>query len=260
MLIHVVRPGETLYAIAGRYGADPELLRTANGVPDSGALAVGQTLVIQPVETFHVVQPGQTLSGVARLYGVSLRQLYRNNYGLEGRPALRPGQTLVIAYDEERLGTASTNGYAYPFISPEELGATLPYMSYLTPFTYGIDQEGGLLPLDDGALLAEAAAWEPAPLMHLSTLTEAGQFSSQRAASLLEDPARQAALTDQVLATIAEKGYLGLDVDFEYLPAALREAYASFITALRERLAPLGLPGAGGPGSQDPAGSARPPL
>lgn len=242
MLIHVVRPGETLYAIAGRYGADPELLRTANGVPDSGALAVGQTLVIQPVETFHVVQPGQTLSGVARLYGVSLRQLYRNNYGLEGRPALRPGQTLVIAYDEERLGTASTNGYAYPFISPEELGATLPYMSYLTPFTYGIDQEGGLLPLDDGALLAEARRLGAAPLMHLSTLTEAGQFSSQRAASLLEDPARQAALTDQVLATIAEKGYQGLDVDFEYLPAALREAYASFITALRERLAPLGLP------------------
>lgn len=242
MLIHVVRPGETLYAIAGRYGADPELLRTANGVPDSGALAVGQTLVIQPVETFHVVQPRQTLSGVARLYGVSLRQLYRNNYGLEGRPALRPGQTLVIAYDEERLGTASTNGYAYPFISPEELGATLPYMSYLTPFTYGIDQEGGLLPLDDGALLAEARRLGAAPLMHLSTLTEAGQFSSQRAASLLEDPARQAALTDQVLATIAEKGYLGLDVDFEYLPAALREAYASFITALRERLAPLGLP------------------
>lgn len=242
MLIHVVRPGETLYAIAGRYGADPELLRTANGVPDSGALAVGQTLVIQPVETFHVVQPGQTLSGVARLYGVSLRQLYRNNYGLEGRPALRPGQTLVIAYDEERLGTVSTNGYAYPFISPEELGATLPYMSYLTPFTYGIDQEGGLLPLDDGALLAEARRLGAAPLMHLSTLTEAGQFSSQRAASLLEDPARQAALTDQVLATIAEKDYQGLDVDFEYLPAALREAYASFITALRERLAPLGLP------------------
>lgn len=242
MLIHVVRPGETLYAIAGRYGADPELLRTANGVPDSGALAVGQTLVIQPVETFHVVQPGQTLSGVARLYGVSLRQLYRNNYGLEGRPALRPGQTLVIAYDEERLGTVSTNGYAYPFISPEELGATLPYMSYLTPFTYGIDQEGGLLPLDDGALLAEARRLGAAPLMHLSTLTEAGQFSSQRAASLLEDPARQAALTDQVLATIAEKDYQGLDVDFEYLPAALREAYASFITALQERLAPLGLP------------------
>ncbi len=156
MLIHVVRPGETLYGIAGQYGADPALLETANGVPPSGALAVGQTLVIQSVETFHVVQPGQTLSGVAREYGLSLRQLYRNNYGLEGRPEVRPGQRLVIRYRDERLGAASTNGYAYPFIQLRQLGATLPYMSYMTPFTYGIDENGGLLPLDDGALLAEA--------------------------------------------------------------------------------------------------------
>lgn len=46
MEIHVVQPGETLYAIAGRYGADPGLLGAANGVPADGALAVGQTLVI----------------------------------------------------------------------------------------------------------------------------------------------------------------------------------------------------------------------
>ncbi len=242
MLIHVVRPGETLYGIAGQYGADPALLETANGVPPSGALAVGQTLVIQSVETFHVVQPGQTLSGVAREYGLSLRQLYRNNYGLEGRPEVQPGQRLVIRYRDERLGAASTNGYAYPFIQLRQLGATLPYMSYMTPFTYGIDENGGLLPLDDGALLAEARRLGAAPLMHLSTLTEAGQFSSDRAARLLEDPARQAALTEQVLATIAEKGYRGLDVDFEYLPAVLRERYGAFIAALRERLSPLGLP------------------
>ncbi len=242
MLIHVVRPGETLYGIAGQYGADPALLETANGVPPSGALAVGQTLVIQSVETFHVVQPGQTLSGVAREYGLSLRQLYRNNYGLEGSPEVRPGQRLVIRYRDERLGTASTNGYAYPFIQLRQLGATLPYMSYMTPFTYGIDENGGLLPLDDGALLAEARRLGAAPLMHLSTLTEAGQFSSDRAARLLEDPVLQAALIDQVLATIGERGYRGLDVDFEYLPAALRERYGAFIAALRERLSPLGLP------------------
>lgn len=242
MLIHVVRPGETLYAIAGRYGADPELLAEANGVPASGALAVGQTLVIQEVETLHVVQPGQTLSGIARQYGLPLRQLYRNNYGLEGQPEVQPGRRLVIRYREERLGTASTNGYAYPFIQLQALGATLPYMSYLTPFTYGIDEEGGLLPLDDGALLAEARRLGTAPLMHLSTLTESGQFSSDRAAALLESPERQAALIEQVLATIGEQGYRGLDVDFEYLPAALRESYGAFITALRKRLSPMGLP------------------
>lgn len=242
MVIHIVQPGETLYAIAGRYGADPELLRQANGVPASGALAVGQTLVIQSVRTFHIVQPGQTLAAVAGLYGISLRQLYRNNYGLEGRPDIRPGQLLVVEYEEERLGTAVTNGYAYPFISNRQLGAALPYMSYMTPFTYGIDASGDLLPLDDGAMLEEARRLGTAPLMHLSTLTESGQFSSQRAEQLLEDPARQAALADQVMSTLTEKNYRGLDVDFEYLPARLREPYAAFISQLRRQLAPMGLP------------------
>ena len=40
MEIHVVQQGETLYAIAGRYGVDPELLRLVNGVGPGGALAV----------------------------------------------------------------------------------------------------------------------------------------------------------------------------------------------------------------------------
>ncbi len=242
MEIHVVRPGETLYGIAGAYGVDPELLRLANGVPAGGALAVGQTLVVQQVQTFHIVQPGQTLSAVARLYGTGLRALYRNNYWLLGNPAIQPGQKLVIAYQGERLGGAFTNGYAYPFISRTDLSATLPYMTYMTPFTYGIDSQGGLLPLNDGQLLAEAERLGTAPLMHLSTLTEDDTFSSQRAVEVLTDAGRQQALMEQILAVIREKGYRGLDVDFEYIPAAQREAYAAFIRSLRERLAPMGLP------------------
>ena len=242
MVIHVVQPGETLYAIAGRYGVDPALLREANGVPDSGALAVGQTLVVQTVSTFHTVQPGETLSGVARRYGLPLRALYRNNPWLQGSPAVRAGQTLVIEYAGEKLGSTYTNGYAYPFIQRQLLSATLPYMSYLTPFTYGINADGGLLPLADEALLGEARRLGTAPLMHLSTLTENDTFSSQRAAEILTDAPRRAALIDQILATIRQKGYQGLDVDFEYIPGALREAYAAFIRQLREVLAPMGLP------------------
>ena len=55
MTIHVVQPGETLYGIAGRYGVDPELLRVSNGVPEDGALAVGQALAVQFVRTLHEI-------------------------------------------------------------------------------------------------------------------------------------------------------------------------------------------------------------
>ena len=242
MEIHVVQQGETVYSIAREYGVDPELLRLANGVNRSGALAVGQTLVVQQVETFHVVQPGETLSAVARLYGMPLRALYRNNFALRGDPAIQAGQTLVIAYEGEKLGETYTNGYAYPFIRASLLSAALPYMSQLTPFTYGINADGGLLPLDDEMLLSAARRLGAAPLMHLSSLTESDTFSSQRAVEVLTDQARQQALIDQVLETIDTKGYQGLDVDFEYIPAQQREDYAAFIQSLHRRLAPRGLP------------------
>lgn len=242
MTIHIVRPGETLYAIAARHGADPELLRVQNGVPATNALVVGQTLVIQTVRVSHTVQPGETLAAIARRYGTSLRRLYRNNYQLGGKPDIRPGQILVIEYEEEKLGEICTNGYAYPFIQPQLLSETLPYMSYLTPFTYGVTEEGGLLPLDDRMLLEEAARLGAAPLMHLSTLTESGTFSSQRAEELLANPEMQATLVEQILSTMGDKGYKGLDVDFEFLPAAQRTGYADFIRRLRERLSPMGYP------------------
>ena len=242
MVIHVVQPGETLYAIAGQYGVDPDLLRRENGVPENGALAVGQTLVIQTIQTFHIVQPGQTLREIARSYGLSLRELYRNNYWLEGEPDIRPGDLLVIRYSGSRLGSTYTNGYAYPFIRRQALSATLPYMSYLTPFTYGITALGGLLPLEDQMLLSEAARLGTAPLMHLSTLTEEDSFSSQRAVTVLTDRPLQAALIDQIAATMQRKGYRGLDVDFEFIPAAQRENYAQFIQTLRDRLSPMGYP------------------
>ena len=242
MLIHIVRSGDTLYSIAARYGVDPTLLRTDNGINEDGALAVGQSLVIQTVRTFHVVQRGETLDSIAAQYGLTVRALRRNNYWLAGEDRIEPGQTLVIAYDNRLLGTIVTNGYAYPYIQRRALASALPYMSYLTPFTYGLNATGGLLPLNDTMLLSESLRLGAAPLMHLSSLTENGNFSSQRAADLLADDAAQSVLIEDIIATMGEKGYRGLDVDFEFIPAARREDYAQFIQKLHDRLSPLGYP------------------
>ena len=45
MTIHVVKAGETVGSIAEFYGVAPARLASDNGVPATGALAVGQTLV-----------------------------------------------------------------------------------------------------------------------------------------------------------------------------------------------------------------------
>ena len=236
MTIHVVQPGESVASIAAYYGVDPARLASDNTVPASGALAVGQTLVVRFPRQVHAVRPGETLTSIAREYGTTVRALWRNNWFLGGSETLLPGQPLVISYFDEKLGTAAFNGYAYPFIEPSLLAQQLPYLTYLTPFTDGITASGDLLPLEDDALLAAARQRGTRPVMHLSTLTESGQFDTQRAEQVLTDQAVQDRLVDQVLQTVRVRGYVGVDVDFEYLPGQLAAAYAAFLSRLRRLL------------------------
>ena len=126
MQIHIVRAGETLTSIAGKYGVSVTLLQRLNEVPQSGALAVGQTLVVLENARTHVVRPGETLSGIARSEGVTELSLYQNNLFLHGSPDIEAGEELIVDLGEEKRGTLGVNGYAYPFIRSALLQQTLP--------------------------------------------------------------------------------------------------------------------------------------
>lgn len=231
MLIHVVKPGDTVYSIALEYGIPMSQLILDNGLETSSRLAVGQALVVQfPTQT-HTVQPRETLASIAAAYQLPLRQLYRNNPILGGIPEIYPGQTLVLAYDSTPEATLSVNGYAYPFIDPALLQSTVPYLTYLTPFTYGFTPDGTLVELDDEALLAAARQGGAAPLMHLSTLTEEGGFSNELAHLALTQPAVQDTLVDNLEAMLVQKGYRGLDVDLNMSTPRMRGPMPHFWAA-----------------------------
>lgn len=242
MTIHIVQAGETPASIAGAYGVPVSQVLIDNGLADPAGLVVGQALVIQFPLQVHTVQPGETLLSIAARYGLTLRQLYRNNPVLGGEEAIWPGQTLVISYRGQKDGVLTVNGYAYPYIDKGLLQATLPYLTYLTPFTYGITPEGGLVDLDDALLLAMAQNAGTAGLMHLSTLTEDGGFSNELAHLVLNNAEIQARLIDNVEQALLAKGYRGLDVDFEFVFAEDAQPYADFIRRLAERLNPIGRP------------------
>ena len=242
MDIHVVRAGESLSSVAALYGVPAGILAGLNGVERDAPLAVGQTLVVRYPRELHTVASGESVYSIALRYGLSVRTLYQNNPALGGRSALYPGQTLVISYDDAPLRTLAVNAYAYPFIRGALLDAALPNLTYLTPFTYGVQADGTLLPLADEWLLAAAGQYRTASLMHLSTLTEEGSFDNARSTLVLEDKTVQDALVRSVLETVRTRRYFGLDVDFEYVLPGQREAYAAFITRLREALNPLGCP------------------
>lgn len=236
MKIHVVRSGESINSIAAYYGVDPIRLSSDNSVPPTGALAVGQTLVIRFPRQIHAVRPGETLSSIAALYGTTVRTLWRNNWFLGGNNVLLPNQNLVISYFDESLGPAVSNSYAYPYIESELLAEQLPYQTFLTPFTYGISADGSLIPLEDDSLLSAARQHATHPVMHLSTLTESGQFDTQRGTLVLTVPEIQNRLIQETIQTVLRRGYSGVDVDFEYLPGSLATVYAAFLSRLRRLL------------------------
>ena len=240
MYIHVVRPGDTTASVAERYGVSPARLAADNEVPPDGALAVGQTLVVCFPETVHAVRAGDTLMGIAALYGVRVRQLWQYNWPLKGGTTLTPGQDLVIACKGSKLGAAESNGYAYPFTDRAVLAAEAPYQTFLTPFTYGVTAEGRLLDLPDAAVRSVARDHGAKPVLHLSTYTEDERFDTDRAVRLLEDAAARRALIADVRAMLAEKGFAGVDVDFEFLPASAAQPYAAFLAELRAALSPEG--------------------
>ena len=101
-----------------------------------------------------------------------------------------------------KLGTFAVNGYAYPNIDLRVLRKTLPYLTYLSVFSYGFDRMGRILPQDADLLTRMARQYGVRPLLVLTTLGEDGQFSGERAHQLFQDQAARGALIENLAQTI----------------------------------------------------------
>lgn len=236
MIIHVVKEGETLDSIAALYGVTAQQIAAQNEILPPYSLAVGQTLVILFYNRFYTVKSGDTLSGIAAEYNTTVKALLRNNPQLNGIPLIYPGQTIVIDYSQAKLGPMTVNGYAYPFIDREVLRKTLPYLTYLTIFTYGFTPSGSLIKPDDTEIVNIAKSYGVAPVMLISTLGEDGKFSNALSNALLNDRTAQEKLVNEIIVNLQEKGYRGLDIDFEYVYPEDKDAYSSFVRYTTERL------------------------
>src|SRR6202022_757487 len=108
---YTVKPGDTVQAVAGRYGLTLDTLRWANNIADVTAVVQGQRLVVPPVNGILVkVQSNTQLSGLAIQYHVKAGAMLMLPDGVGpalGDPGV--GKKTVRSVTWNRFGAQVTN-------------------------------------------------------------------------------------------------------------------------------------------------------
>lgn len=205
MVIYTVRAGDTIDTIASRYGISADDIAYDNQIPFPYALAVGASLLL--------TQASYTLASEDILISNS------------GRPAY-------------------SSGYAYPFISRWVLEQTLPYLTDLFIFSYGFTVDGALIPpaLDDTFMITLAKNYGVAPVLTLTPFGPDGQFSNYLITRVVNNETAKAQLIEELANQITERGFEGVDIDFEYILAEDRIPFATFVSEVRTAINALGYP------------------
>lgn len=238
MPIHVVKSGETIYSIAQLYDVSADRIVYDNELAAQQNLVPGQALLILMPSRVHIVREGQTVEQIAEEYSITVKNLYQNNPFLLNQTYLLEGQSLVISYEGEPLMQGRISGYAYPFIEPYILREVLLYIDEILIFSYGFTAEGELIPpqIDETWVIQEAWNQQVEPILVLTPFAETGTFNSGLIQILSENETVQDNLIENLLETVREKGYVGVDVDFEYIRPEDRVGYADFVNRLRETM------------------------
>ena len=99
--VHTVKKGDTLSAIAGKYGTTVQKIAEYNNISNPNKISVGQKIKIPgkssaaAKETVYTVKKGDTLSGIADKYGTTYKKLAEYN-GIKNPNVLSVGQKIKI--------------------------------------------------------------------------------------------------------------------------------------------------------------------
>ena len=235
MLIYTVKPGNTLAGISRRYGLSPLRIAADNGLSDMSRLVPGQNLLINVDSVRYILDEGQTLFSISQEYGVPLDELIKANPGLNPLN-LRPGDTVMIPVARrEKRRPILVNGYAYPSINTNSLNCVLPFLTFLSPFSYKLTPTAELVPPDDSDLIFRAQRSAVMPIMVVTNIFDKG-FSTEVLSVILASEELQERLIGNILSELTGKNYYGVNMDIEYIAPDDRDRYNAFLERLAERL------------------------
>jgi spore germination protein len=233
---YIVQPGDQLGTIAARYGVTVQALAQANQIRNPAAISPGRMLTMPYRD--HTVKAGETLYSIAQTYGVSLQRIIRANQ-LGSADTLMVNRMLRIPPPLRPVKEINTYTTGFGAGGISEVSRLGPYLTYLSPFRYAFRADGSLTSLNDRPVLEAARAHGVLPLLILANFAENG-FSSDLAAQLLRNEAIQNTLINNLLTVMRQKGYGGVNFDFEYVYPEDRDRYTAFLRRVTERLHPEG--------------------
>lgn len=193
----------------------------------------------------YVVKPGDTLYDISIRFGVPAAQIAYDNQ--TGDRTLVPGEALLILTgdpEENPIRPMEVSGYVYTYVDQGLLQESLPSMDELMIFSYGFTAAGDLIPPPYNDLPLIEQAWQNGarPFLVLTPFGEDRQFNNYLVKLAVNNEAVQQNLIRQVLLTVQDRGYAGVDVDFEYILPEDREPYVVFIGRLRSVMNGEGFP------------------
>lgn len=234
MNIHVVQRGDVLWQIANYYNVSIEDIVNLNGLTNPDVLLPGQALLIPAHDNAYTVKQGDTIWQIAQNFGVNVQDLLWENKILNP-DLIYPGYVLTMP---QRTKTEiETHGFTY-FLGADAIPIirdTGPYMTYISPFAYLVNEDGTLVNIEDEAAIAEAYARGAVPVMTIVNFAYkvAGE---NRANIILNNPDILKTLQDNLINIMKDKGYQGINIDFEYVLPEDREAYNSFLESTVNKL------------------------
>ncbi len=192
----------------------------------------------------YVVKTGDTVDKIAEQFSVSAESIIWNNQLVAPYP-LAVGQALLLGELETGSPLRTQNqagGYAYTYISPWVLDQTTPYLTRLFIFSYGFTTEGEIIqpPREDDWMIQKSLEQNTIPVLTLTPFGLDGKFNN----NLIHQVVTNTEVTDRLLNNLVffmqEKGFGGIDIDFEYILAEDRDSFTAFVNRAVQIMHPYG--------------------
>lgn len=238
MVTYVVRRGDTLWKIAQQYRVTATQIQSVNELLDPNSLVVGQALLIPVPYREYVVKSGDTLWKIAQRMHTTTQALQQAN-ALSNPNVIHPGDILHVP-DVQKM-TIDVNAFTIQFggAGAQEVRDVGRHLTYVSPFGYRMTATGGLEAINDTATIQAARAVQVVPMMAITNFSST-ETGTSLAHTILSSAELSEQLLTNVIQTMRNKGYQGLNIDFENVAPNDREHYNQFLRRAVQRLHPEG--------------------